>query len=768
LRITPLRLWGFGLAIVFLAAHLLFQPSTLEDIDSLNFALGIHEFDPAKHQPHPPGYPIFIALAKLARVVVPSDARAMALLGALFGALAVFPLLKIYEDVELLDPGRAATSPHTAALATVLAVASPLYWFNAGRPMSDVPGLAVTLAAQAALVSAFVRQRLDPARTPEALAGSGTMIVLGAFLSALAIGMRSQALWLTLPLLVLVLVQRAGRGAAGALLGSVMTFTIGVLIWAVPLVIASGGPTAYWAAIAAQGSEDLAGVDMLYLNPSARRLAFGLLETFIYPWASPVLGWTVFALAAVGTLAVLRRSPRVVLLLGVLAGPYLGVHLLVQQTLTTRYALPLIPVVAYLAVRGVDFVVQAFRPAPVVLKAAMASMIGMLVVWSLGVTLPAVRVYAREGSPAFAALGELHARLKTEPGAAVAMHQALERSVQTQNFGGARVLKAPPMREWLELAAYWREGNTGPVWFLADPARTDIELIDPLSRKTEAQYVWHFPRERFINGARPNSVDLVRIDSPPGWYAEQGWHLTPETLNMSERLGRVEGVAYIKSRPDAALLVLGGEHVAGAASSRTTTDARVSLTINDRRIDEWDVPPGGTFFRRIMLDAGSLVSEQALTRLIASYASPSGRPHHVRLTQFALASPSDVFYVQHAGWNEIEYGQDLQRRWRWTTARAQTFVNSGGRDVTLTIAGESPLRYFDAPPHVIVRAGNQVLATAQPSDDFELIAKVPASALAAADGMITIETDRTFVPHERSGSPDMRTLGLRLYRFDVR
>ena len=54
------------------------------------------------------------------------------------------------------------------------------------------------------------------------------MIVLGAFLSALAIGMRSQAIWLTLPLLALVLVQRAGRGAAGALLGSAMTFTIGV------------------------------------------------------------------------------------------------------------------------------------------------------------------------------------------------------------------------------------------------------------------------------------------------------------------------------------------------------------------------------------------------------------------------------------------------------------------------------------------------------------------------------------------------------------
>ena len=206
MKLSPKLLWSSGLAIVFFIAHAAFLPSTLEDIDSLNFALGLADFDPAKHQPHPPGYPIFIALAKAVRVLVPSDATAMALLGAVFGALAVFPMLKIFEDVEALDGRPADRSIVVASLTVLLAVASPLYWFNASRPMSDVPGMAVTLAAQAALVAAFVRQRLNPARTPEALEDSGKMIVLGAFLSAIAIGMRSQAFLLTLPLLL----DRAG------------------------------------------------------------------------------------------------------------------------------------------------------------------------------------------------------------------------------------------------------------------------------------------------------------------------------------------------------------------------------------------------------------------------------------------------------------------------------------------------------------------------------------------------------------------------------
>jgi hypothetical protein len=133
-----------------------------------------------------------------------------------------------------------------------------------------------------------------------------------------------------------------------------------------------------------------------------------------------------------------------------------------------------------------------------------------------------------------------------------------------------------------------------------------------------------------------------------------------------------------------------------------------------------------------------------------------------------VASPQSTFHVQHAGWNEVEYSDQMQRRWQWTTGKADTFVNAGGRDLTLRLTGESPLRYFDRAPRVTVRAGSQVLARAQPASDFELNVKVPAAALAASDGMLTIETDLSFVPHERSGSPDRRTLGLRIFEMSIR
>jgi hypothetical protein len=774
LNTSPQRLWALALAILFLVAHVAFLPPTLEDIDSLNFALGLHDFDPARHQPHPPGYPIFIALAKVVRLVIPSDAHALAVVSALFGALAVFALIWIYENLEALAARSAPAASLTASLATAVVVASPQYWFNAHRPMSDIPGLAAALAAQSALIAAFVRQRLNPARTPEALADSGKMIVLGAFLSALAIGMRSQGFWLTLPLLAVVLLQRTGRGAAGALLGSAMAFTIGVLVWAVPLVVASGGPAAYLRALGAQGGQDLEGVDMLYLNPTPRRLALNLLETFIYPWAYSSLGWTVFGLSFVGAIYLLRRAPRVALLMALWVGPYLASHLLLQETLTMRYALPLIPAMAYLVVRGIEATVAAVFVAirradvrPQALKHATTIATAAIVVWSLVVTLPPVRVYARDGAPAFAAIKTLHQQLAVEPGV-IGMHHSLTRSVQTENFGQTSVLAAPPMREWLELTKYWRSGKTAPVWFLADPARTDIELVDPLSRQTQGRYVWGFERLRFMSGSRPDVVDLVRIDSPPGWFAEEGWHVSSETLNMSERLARKEAAAYVKRRADGALLIIGGQHWGAVESdAKATAAADVSLTINHHRIDSWQVRPGEQFFKRLILEPGTLSEGDPFNRVIVSYADPSGRASKIRLTEFAVAPLDAVFAVQHRGWNEVEYGKELQRRWRWTTARADTFVNSAGRDVTLTVSGESPLRYYESPARIVIRAGSQILATAAPGDDFDLRVKIPAAALAASDGVVTIETDKTFVPHERSGSPDRRTLGLRIFDFRV-
>ena len=62
-----------ALALAFLVLHLPYTPRSLEDVDSINFALGIRDFDVAEHQPHPPGYPVFILIAKAVNAVTNSE-----------------------------------------------------------------------------------------------------------------------------------------------------------------------------------------------------------------------------------------------------------------------------------------------------------------------------------------------------------------------------------------------------------------------------------------------------------------------------------------------------------------------------------------------------------------------------------------------------------------------------------------------------------------------------------------------------------------------
>ena len=436
-------LWASALAVVFLIAHLAFLPSTLEDIDSLNFALGIHDFDPAQHQPHPPGYPIFMALGQSRACGCSSDARALA---PARRHLRRACRISVDEDLLRASSGSRATSRRRR----MLPPRSPRCscWrvrcsgsTRAGRSATS-QGWPPTLAAQAALVTAFVRQRLNPERTP----AGARQLWPDDRARRVPVGARdrhhaSQAIWLTLPLLALVLLQRAGRGAAGALLGSAMTFTIGVLLWVVPLVIASGGLMAYRAALAAQGSDDFSGVDMLVpqSHASAARvrparnvyLSLGIARRSDGSYS----GWRV-----VGLVSLLLRAMRIVVLLAVLAGPYLLFHLMLQETVTTRYALPLIPPMAFLAVngsRGCWWQGEAsgirdddrWAPGGVVACADAAGRAGV-----------------RPGRQSHICCAGRAARSAShcEPGAAIAMHQTFARSVQTQNFGSTPCFERAP------------------------------------------------------------------------------------------------------------------------------------------------------------------------------------------------------------------------------------------------------------------------------------------------------------------------------------
>jgi len=120
------------------------------------------------------------------------------------------------------------------------------------------------------------------------------------------------------------------------------------------------------------------------------------------------------------------------------------------------------------------------------------------------------------------------------------------------------------------------------------------------------------------------------------------------------------------------------------------------------------------------------------------------------------------------GWYEPEYNPRTARAWRWTSEKASLWVRPIGRNVTLTLAGESPLKYFDRAPAVAVIVGTREIARFNPSSDFSEDIVLPGDALAAAEGRVVVASDKFFVPAERGGPPDQRHLALRIYSYSVK
>jgi hypothetical protein len=248
-----------------------------------------------------------------------------------------------------------------------------------------------------------------------------------------------------------------------------------------------------------------------------------------------------------------------------------------------------------------------------------------------------------------------------------------------------------------------------------------------------------------------------------------GWSLNPETAGMTrlDRLGPHvrPAPAFIRRSPSAVRVVVGGRYLEPGGSP-----AVLRASLDGRIVREWLVTESNPWFVEwIDLPAGALDGTGAYATLdVQASAGEPGRPAPwIGLEQFDAVPGEEIVYALTSGWHELEHDPTTGRQWRWTTARSVVEVRGRAGDVRLTIAGTSPLEDFDRAPVVVVRAGDREIARLRPADAFSESVVIPADALAQAAGAIAIETDLTFVPGDRTGSPDRRQLGLRLTRVEL-
>jgi hypothetical protein len=210
------------LTCVLTATRVAFRSHYLYDIDSVNFALGLRRFDPASHQPHPPGYFLYICLGRVVNAFF-HDANNSFVAISIAASCGALIMIYILADNWFDRPA--------AFFAGLIFLFSPLVWFHGT--------VALTYSAEAFFsgLTGYLCWRL--------ICGSRAFVLPIALTAGLAAGFRPSFLLFLSPLLLLSLV---GAGRKRMVTG-IVVLALTLLSWGIPMVLQSGGPEAYWSAL---------------------------------------------------------------------------------------------------------------------------------------------------------------------------------------------------------------------------------------------------------------------------------------------------------------------------------------------------------------------------------------------------------------------------------------------------------------------------------------------------------------------------------------
>jgi hypothetical protein len=143
--LTPRQRWFVAaLALGVAATRFMALSRSMWDLDEALFASALQHYDVAQHHPHPPGFPLFLAVAKLVRLVVSDDfhaLRTVSLLASLFVFPAMFALARSFRFRF-----------RTCVVASLLFCFLPNVWYWGGTGFSDELALVTALAAAALLL----------------------------------------------------------------------------------------------------------------------------------------------------------------------------------------------------------------------------------------------------------------------------------------------------------------------------------------------------------------------------------------------------------------------------------------------------------------------------------------------------------------------------------------------------------------------------------------------------------------------------------------
>ena len=207
------------LFIVCILSRILSSIFYIEDIDSLRFALSLYEFNIVELQPHFPGYPIFVALAKAFYSIINNMGGTFSLIGGISLFILIVFTLKLFGISPLSSFG---------LLSIITILLNPFIWIMSNRYMPDLMGASVSVASMYFLT-------IKPKRL--------NFLLIGFFLAGILCGTRLSYL----PILLILLIFHTIRSNERYKL--FFSFSIGCVLWLIPMILMTGFENLYLAAL---------------------------------------------------------------------------------------------------------------------------------------------------------------------------------------------------------------------------------------------------------------------------------------------------------------------------------------------------------------------------------------------------------------------------------------------------------------------------------------------------------------------------------------
>jgi hypothetical protein len=501
--------------LVCAASRFLAMARSLWDWDEALLCLGMRSYDVTRHHPHPPGFPVYIALGRIVRTVLHSDFRALQAVNLIAGML-VFPAI-LFLARELRLPFV------SAAIAGALCAFFPNVWFFGGGAFSDIPSLVLVVFA----VGFLFRGCRD-----------ANAYLIGAVLLALAAGIRPQNFLIGLAPGILATWYRA-RAAwrdviFAALVGMV---TVGVAFGGA--MAATGGSKPYLQAAKEHG-EYITRVDS-FRSPDRPPLWRLFDRFFIKQYQSLALGFITSILVAIAIVGAIASRDRAIGWLALSFGPFaILAWMMLDRYSINRFSIGYCPLFAILAADGIRRLTRAWpRAEPI----AGAALIASFFFW----TLPALATVRETVAPSLLAVEAVTQHLDPRAGqlfVARDMDPFFEYLLPNYPYIHVYDERAMPLSI-----------DSRRAWILAEG---DVNDRDGFVFHRERGHLWNIARRHYFDAV------LAPVRTPPqflaGWYAperEGPLELRPMSAHSVTNLPALSGatVLRIEARVPASLLV---------------------------------------------------------------------------------------------------------------------------------------------------------------------------------------------------------------------